>query len=93
MAAYRKMTQKEIRLEQRPWITRGLLVSMGVRDKLYKRRCSEKNSQIKCEISELYKRYRNMVVSLLKRSKKNYYSFFFLHNQANVKKPGTVFVV
>ena len=27
-----------------------------------------------------------MIVSLLKRSKKNYYSFFFLHNQANVKE-------
>ena len=78
MAPYRKMTQKEIRLEQRLWITRGLLVLMGIRDKLYKRRCSEKNPQIKCEISELYKRYRNMIVSLLQRSQKNYYSFFFL---------------
>ena len=86
MAPYRTMTQKEIRLKQRLWITCGLLVSMGVRDKLYKRQCSEKNPQIKCEISELYKRYRNMIVSLLKRSKKNYYSFFFLHNQANVKQ-------
>lgn len=34
MAPYRKMTQKEIRLEKRPWITRGLLVSMRVRDNL-----------------------------------------------------------
>ena len=88
MTPYRKMTRKEIRLEQRPWITRGLLVSMGVRDKVYKRRYSEKNPQIKCEISELYKRYRNMIVSLLQRSKKNYYSCFFIHNQANVKKLG-----
>ena len=32
MAPYRKMTPKEIKLEQMPWVTRGILVSMRVRD-------------------------------------------------------------
>ena len=36
MAPYRKMTQKEIKLEQMPWVTRGILVSMRVRDTLHK---------------------------------------------------------
>ena len=36
MAPYQKMTHKEIRLEQRPWVTLGLLVSMRVRDNVYK---------------------------------------------------------
>ena len=60
MAPYRKMTKKEIRLEERPWITQGLLISMSVRDKLYKRRALEKDEQVKNDTSVLYKRYRNL---------------------------------
>ena len=86
MAPYCKMTKKEIRLEQRPWITQGLLISMSVRDKLYKRRALEKDEQVKNDTSVLYKRYRNLIVSLLKRSKQNYYEFFFIQNQSNAKK-------
>ena len=70
----------------RPWITQGLLVSMKVRDKLSKRRARAKDPQIKSELSEKYKRYRNMIVTLLKQSKNNYYSSYFLRNQSNIKK-------
>ena len=70
MAPYRKMSQKQIRLEQRPWITLGLLVSMKKRDKLSKQRAREKDSETKNEISGKYKLYRNMIVTLLKMSKK-----------------------
>ena len=51
MAPVRKMTQKEIKLERTPWmITRELLVSTGVLDKLWKRSKTEKDPQIKDEI-------------------------------------------
>ena len=43
MAPYRRMTQKEIRLEQRPWVTQGLLVSMRVWDNLYKQLANKKD--------------------------------------------------
>ena len=86
MAPYRKMTQKEIKLEQMPWITRGILVSMRVRDTLYKSWSREKDVQFKSQIFDLYKRYRNMIVTLLRKSKANYYSHFFLQHQSNVKK-------
>ena len=80
------MTQRNIRLEQRQWITQGLLVFMKVRDKRSKSRARAKDPQIKSELSEKYKRYRNMIVTLLKQSKKNYYSSYFLLNQSNIKK-------
>ena len=86
MAPYRKMTQRNVRLEQRPWIIHGILVSMPVRDKLSKSRARAKDPQIKSELSEKYKRYRNMIVTLLKQSKKIYYSSYFLLNQSNIKK-------
>ena len=86
VAPYRKMTRKEIKLEQMPWVTRGILVSTMVRNTLYKTWSSEKELQYKIQIFTIYKRYRNMIVSLLKRSKSNYYSLFFLQNQSNGKK-------
>ena len=49
------MTQTEIKLEQMLWITRGLLVSMGIRDDFYKRPNSEKYPDIKSQFSVLYK--------------------------------------
>ena len=88
MAPYRKMKPKEIKLEQMPWITLWLLVSMRVRDTLYKCWRGEKDFEFKCQIFTLYnKRYRNMIVSLLRKSKGNYYSLF-LQNQSDVKKYG-----
>ena len=42
MAPYRKMTQRNVRLEQRLWITHGLLVPMKVRDKLSESRARAK---------------------------------------------------
>ena len=54
LAPYRKLTKNEIRLEQRPWITKGILVSMRKRDDLYKRMVSEKNPILKFEFDSLY---------------------------------------
>ena len=70
MAPYKKLTQKEIRLAQMPWITQGLLVSMRVRDKLYKQ---TKDNSVTNDIIVLYKRYRNMIVNLLRISRNKYY--------------------
>ena len=38
MLPYRKQSQKNIRLEDRPWITKGLLISMKTQDSLAKSR-------------------------------------------------------
>ena len=38
MTFYRKMTQKQLKLERMSWITRGILVSMGVRNTFAKAR-------------------------------------------------------
>ena len=76
MAPYRKLTQKELKREQLPRITRGILVTMGIRDTLYKTWTEEKDSQFKDRIVALYKCYRNMIGTVLRRSKANYSSFF-----------------
>ena len=64
MAPYRKMTQKEIRLEKRPWMRRGPLVSMRVCDNLRQQIPCKKDPVLKADVSRLYKRYRNLIVDL-----------------------------
>ena len=47
MAPYKKLTQKEIQLQQKPWITSDILLIMQKRDALYKDFAKEKNSEFK----------------------------------------------
>ena len=94
MTPYRKLTQKELKREQIPWITRDILVSMEIRDTLYKTWTEEKDSQFKDIIVALYKRYRNMIVGLFRRSKANYFSSFFLSKtKITLKEHGTVYEI
>ena len=86
MAPLRKLTKKEIGLQKLPWITNGLLISMADRDKTYRLFLKEKNLINKNELFSLYKRKRNMVISLIRRSKKDYYNKYFEENKSNVKK-------
>ena len=72
------MTQKELKREQMHWITRGILVSMGVRDTLYKTWTEEKDSQFDDRIVALYKRYRNMIGYLIKKRQGELFFFFLL---------------
>ena len=84
MAPNRRMAQREIRLEQRPSVTQGLLVSMRVRDNLYKQLANKKDPIEKEVTFQHYKRYRNMIVNLLRVRKNNHYTSFFLETQGNV---------
>ena len=86
MAPLRKLTKKEIELQKLPWITNGLLISMADRDKTYKLFLNENDDQKKSDIFLMYKRKRNMVISLIRRSKRDYYDVFFEEHKSNVKK-------
>ena len=86
MAPIKKLTAKEVGLTQRPWITPGILKSMSSRDKCYKEFLKEKNSESKTEKFAAYKLKRNLITSLLRTSKKNYYNTFFEENQTDIKR-------
>ena len=58
----------------------------GVWDKTYKMQRNEKDIIRKGELLQLYKHYRNMIVTLLRKSKQNYYAAYFKENQSNMKK-------
>ena len=88
MAPVKRLTHKEKGLIERPWINSGILKSIQSRDKCYDEFRRETNKSIKITKYEIFKRKRNKITSLIRISKREYYSNYFLENQSNIKKPG-----
>ena len=84
MAPMRRMTKKEQRLKVRPWISKGILKSMKIRDTLYKK-LAQRPPDERNEIFEKYKKYRNLIVTLQRRSKEMYFNDFFEKNKNDIK--------
>ena len=57
---------------------------MKIRDSLYKK--LRKKTHNMAQISQKHKKYRNLIITLQRRSKEIYFQNFFLTNQQNIKK-------
>ena len=82
----KQITRREAGLLLKPWISKGILTSMKIRDDLF---CDYLNTDLpdlKAFLRGRYKFYRNRIVSLCRLSKKLHYSKFFLHNSGNLRK-------
>lgn len=66
-----------------PWITDGIVKSIEHRDKLYKLTKEHPNDE---NLKERYKRYRNIIHVLLKKSKNEYYEELLLENKNYPRK-------
>ena len=86
MAPVRKLTKRERGLQQRPWITKGILISMQIRVKLYKNASRTVNPIEKRNIFDRFKKYRNLIVTLQRKSKSNYFSNYFNKHKCDVNK-------
>ena len=86
MAPMKKLTKKEMSLKHKPWISLGILTSMKTRDKLLKDFLNETNITKKNELLIKYKKYRNTIVSLIRKNKKKYYFDYFTEHNSNIKK-------
>ena len=82
-APLKKLSQKEIKLEQKPWITADLRKMIRIRNKIFNRKKRQKNNP---NVKRLYNLFRNRVVREMKKAEKNYFSNFFRENSANIKK-------
>ena len=86
MAPIKKLTKKEKGLLERPWITFGILNSIKSRDCSHNDFLKEKDPSLKVSKFETYKIKRNILTTLIRQSKKDYYCKYFLENQSNLKK-------
>ncbi len=66
----------------KPWITKGILKSISIKNKHYKKFLKTKKSIW----YQNYKYYRDMINHLIRKSKKSYYASYFENFQNNSKK-------
>ena len=85
-APLRKIRSRDLLIPANPWMTKGLLKSMKIRDKLHKSFMRAKNPESKSFYLERFKKYRNSITSLCRNSKNNYYLTYFRENSGNIKK-------
>ena len=83
------LNKKQLRLEAKPWITRGIIKSIKRRDKLLKKYINAKDPIRKDQLHTDYKRLRNEVVAIIRRSKKMHYQKYFTENASDIKKTWT----
>ena len=76
------LTQKQVELELKPWITSGILTSIRVKAKLFK---TFKKTLKNSDYSQ-FKYYRDTINSLMRKSKKQYFRNYFVKHANNIKK-------
>ena len=77
IAPVKKLTKKEIGLQQRPWITPDILAAINEWNKFHKEFLEEKGPDSKIEKHNKYKTKRNLVTSRMRKAKKSFYNAFF----------------
>ena len=86
----KKLTKQKLKFKTKPWITPGLQKSISVKNKFLTKFIKMKEPTLKNEKPTLkahtkYKLYRNMLATLLKRSKHTYFSSFFQNHVNDLK--------
>ena len=84
-APLRKAKKRDLKFQTKLWITSGLQKSIAIKNKLFDKFIKSTNPIIKEKLHNDYKSYGNMISTLLKQSKKNYYDKYFKGNINNMK--------
>ena len=79
----KKFTKYEIRFKNKPWITSAIKKAIQNKNQLFSQYIKSKNLNIKNVFHEKYKYHRNLLSTLMKKSKSDYYTNFFTKN--NIK--------
>ena len=82
-APLKKLTPKEIKLQNKPWLTPDILKMIKNRNKAFERKKRQPNNE---NCKRVYNELRNSVNREIKRSKKLYYANYFEENINNIKK-------
>ena len=79
-----KMTSKETKLQNKPWISQEILKNINKKNKLYQKFSKAKDPARKEKLHEEFKVLRNTVTNSLRESKENYYIKYFEDNKLNL---------
>ena len=85
MHPLKKINKYKLKFKSKPWITLGLQKSISVKNKLLANFINKKDPILKEEFHTNYKKYRNLLSTLMKKSKQAYYDKYFERNWNNIK--------
>ena len=72
-APFKRVSKRQAKLKRKPWITTGILKSISVKNKLYKRFLKSKDKFW----YQRYKYYRETLNHLIRKSKRMFYKDYF----------------
>ena len=78
-----KLSHRKLSLHSKPWINARIEHMMPKRDK-YLRKFNRTKS---LDMEYLYKKFRNKIVSEIRKSKNDYYSQYFTEHKSNMEMP------
>ena len=70
-APLQRINKYKLKFKSKPWITSGLQKSTSVKNKLLTNFVNKKDPTLKEKIHTKYKKYRNLISTLLKKTKKD----------------------
>ena len=79
-APLKKVKKYELKFKTKPWITPALQKSISIKNNLLKKFKTAKDPQIKERCHKEYKDNRNLLSTILKQVKSNYYNHYFESN-------------
>ena len=82
-APLKKLSPKEIKTKNKPWLSPRILKMIKIRDKAHARKKRQPNNE---NCKRLYNLLRNRVIRECSKSKKQYYAEYFKENVNNIKK-------
>ena len=84
-APLKRINKYKLKFKSKPWITLGLQKLISVKNKLFVNFINKKDPILKEEFHTNYKKYRNLLSTLMKRSKQAYFVKYFEANWNNIK--------
>ena len=85
-APYKAISKTKAKNIPKPWITRGIMKSLKIKNCLYKKLSRAKDPLHRGTLKIQFRRYRNILNSLVSKSKNNYYRLYFFENKKNIPK-------
>ena len=84
-APLKRINKYKSKFKSKPWITLVLQKPISVKNKLFTNYINERDPILKEEFHTKYKIYRNLLSTLMKKSKQAYYDKYFERNWSNIK--------
>ena len=84
-APLKRINKYKLKFKSTPWITLGLQKSISVKNKLFVNFINKKDPIPKEDFHTNYKKYRNLLSTLMKKSKQAYFDKYFEANWNNIK--------